>query len=250
MSNKKTVVNSHIATQRASRITHTDHAYERLREGIINLELKPGSMYSEVFLADFVGLGRTPAREAIQRLAREELVESKKNRGILITPIDVIKQMQLLDVRRSLEHLLAKRACEQATTEERRQMLDYASRIEEAANAGETRVFLAVNRDIQDLKARASHNDTLRNTMDLFFGLSRRFWVAHHSFFPESIGMAAELHARILRAIAVSDADGAVRASDELIDFLEAFTRNTIRKTQCPAAAGEHSLGLSTAGAT
>ena len=155
--------------QRPSLVTHTDIAYERLREGIINLELKPGSMHSEAFLADFVGLGRTPAREAIQRLAREELVESRKNRGIVITPIDVIKQMQLLDVRRSLEHLLAKRACEQATTEERRQMLYLASCIEEAAIAGETREFLAVNRDIQDLKARASHNDTLRNTMDLFF---------------------------------------------------------------------------------
>ncbi len=216
--------------QQSGRITHTDQAYERLREAIINLELKHGSMYSEVYLADFVGLGRTPAREAIQRLAREELVESKKNRGILITSIDVIKQMQLLDVRRSLEHLLSKRACEQATTEERRKMLELASRIEEAAKVGDSREFLAANRDIQDLKARAAHNDTLRNTMDLFFGLSRRFWVAYQGFFPESIGIAGALHARILRAIAVSDADTAVRASDELIDFLEAFTRNTVGK--------------------
>lgn len=219
-----------MAKQQSGRITHTDRAYEQLREAIINLELKPGAMYSEVYLAEFIGLGRTPAREAIQRLAREELVESKKNRGILITAIDVIKQMQLLDVRRSLEHLLAKRACEQATTEERRKMLEYASRIEEAATAGDTRTFLAANRDIQDLKARAAHNDTLRNTVDLFFGLSRRFWVAYHGFFPESIRTAGTLHARILRAIAVSDADAAVRASDELMDFLEAFTRNTVEK--------------------
>jgi DNA-binding GntR family transcriptional regulator len=168
------------------RMTHTDQAYERLREAIINLELKPGTMHSEVHLADFVGLGRTPVREAIQRLAREELAEPKKNRGILITSIDVIKQLQLLDVRRSLEHLLSKRACEQATTEERRKMLDYAARIEKAGVAGDTREFLAANRDIQDLKSRAAHNDTLRHTTDLFFGLSRRFWVAYHGYVPRT----------------------------------------------------------------
>jgi DNA-binding GntR family transcriptional regulator len=211
-------------------MTHTDQAYERLREAIINLELKPGTMHSEVHLADFVGLGRTPVREAIQRLAREELAEPKKNRGILITSIDVIKQLQLLDVRRSLEHLLSKRACEQATTEERRKMLDYAARIEKAGVAGDTREFLAANRDIQDLKSRAAHNDTLRHTTDLFFGLSRRFWVAYHGYFPGSLQAAAKLHGRILRAIAVSDTAGAVRASDELIDFLEAFTRQTVEK--------------------
>lgn len=211
-------------------MTHTDQAYERLREAIINLELKPGTMYSEVHLADFVGLGRTPAREAIQRLAREELVEPRKNRGILITSIDVIKQLQLLDVRRSLEHLLAKRACEQATAEERRKMLEFAMRIENAGGAGDTREFLAANRDIQELKARAAHNDTLRHTTELFFGLSRRFWVAYHGYFPGSIQAAAKLHGRILRAIAVSDSETAVRASDELIDFLEAFTRQTVEK--------------------
>jgi DNA-binding GntR family transcriptional regulator len=210
------------------RASLTDQAYERLREAIINLELQPGAMYSEVYLADSVALGRTPAREAIQRLAREELVESKKNRGILITPIDVIKQLQLLDVRRSLEQLLARRACEQATTEERHSMLQFAGRIEMAGANGDIREFLAANRDIQDLKARAAHNETLRNTMDLFFGLSRRFWVAYHSNFPDSDRKAGLLHARILRAIAVSDVEAAVATSDELIDFLEEFTRQTV----------------------
>jgi DNA-binding GntR family transcriptional regulator len=69
-------------------------AYRKLREGIVNLELKPGEMYSEAQLGDFVGLGRTPAREAMHRLTREELVVAKKNRGIMITPIDAIKQLQ------------------------------------------------------------------------------------------------------------------------------------------------------------
>lgn len=215
-------------------MTHSDQAYQRLREAIINLELKPGSMYSEVELAEFVGLGRTPAREAIQRLAREELVTSRKNRGILVTPIDPIKQLQLLDVRRALEHLLARRSCENATSEERREMLASAGRIEAAAQSGDVSEFLAANRDIQDLKAQSAHNETLRGTMDLFFGLSRRFWVANFERMPESLPRAARLHAQILRAIATSDAKAAIQYSDELIDFLEAFTRMTVGLAPTP----------------
>lgn len=210
-------------------MTHTDQAYTRLREAIINLELLPGQMYSEVFLADFVGLGRTPAREAIQRLAREELVESRKNRGILVTPIDPIKQLQLLDVRRSLEHLLARRSCEHATPDERRLMLTYADDIETAAANSDVRGFLSANREIQDLKASAAHNDTLRATMDLFYGLSRRYWVSHYRNMPESLASAAKLHASILRCIATADVPSAVASSDELLDFLEEFTRFSVR---------------------
>lgn len=217
------------ASTTSSGMTQTDQAYVRLREGIINLQLTPGQMYSEVDLADFVGLGRTPAREAIQRLAREELVESRKNRGIMITPIDPIKQLQLLDVRRSLEHLLARRSCEKATSHERHLMLQYANEIEQAAANSDVRGFLASNRDIQDLKAKAAHNDTLRATMDLFFGLSRRYWVANYEKRPESLKRAATLHANILRSIATSDANAAVSSSDELVDFLEDFTRRTVQ---------------------
>ncbi len=214
--------------------SQTEMAYRKLREGIVNLELKPGEMYSEAQLADFVGLGRTPAREAIHRLAREELVVAKKNRGIMITAIDAIKQLQLLDVRRSLEQLLAKRSCDKATPDERRLMLEYAARIEEAALANDVRAFLSANRDIQDLKARSAHNDTLKATMDLFFGLSRRYWVAFHSEVPGSLVKASKHHANILRAIATMDVANAVQFSDELIDFLEDFTRITVQSALEP----------------
>lgn len=209
-------------------MSQTDLAYEGLREAIIGLRLKPGEMYSEADLAAFVSLGRTPVREALQRLIREELVVTRKNRGIFITPIDVIRQLQLLDVRRALEQLLAARACEQATEQERREMLDLAKACEESAQHGDPAEFLRVNRGVQELKARAAHNETLKNTMDLFYGLSRRFWVAYSGRFPGSLATAANLHARILRAIATSDAETAVAASNELLDFLESFTKKTV----------------------
>ena len=217
--------------------SQTDLAYSRLREGIISLDLGPGEMYSETSLAEFAGLGRTPVREALHRLIREELVQARRNKGILVVPIDVIRQLQLLDVRRVMEHLMSRRACEQATVDERRQMLAFASLIEAAAAANDSRAFNEANRDIQDLKMRATHNETIRSTMDLFLGLSRRFWVAYHGYFPGSLTTAGALHARILRAIAVSNPAQAVQASDELIDFLEQLTRKTVELSNSTRAA-------------
>jgi DNA-binding GntR family transcriptional regulator len=208
--------------------SQTDLAYERLREAIIGLDLKPGALYTEAQLAEFVGLGRTPVREALHRLIREELVSTRRNRGIQVTPIDVIRQLQLLDVRRALERLLAERACAQATELERREMLRLADVTEASAADNDIKAFLAVNRDVQDLKARAAHNEILQSTMDLFFGLSRRFWVAYSPRIPESLQTASRLHARVLRAIAVADRDAAASSTNELLDFLEEFTRRTI----------------------
>ena len=107
-------------------------------------------------------------------------------------------------------------------------MLALADASESVGASGNAKRFLQVNREIQDLKARASHNETLKRTMDLFYGLSRRFWVAHHARLPESLAVAGQLHARILRAIAMADKQEAADASHALIDYLEAFTRRTI----------------------
>ena len=218
------------------KMSQSDLAYSRLREGIISLDLGPGEMYSETSLAEFAGLGRTPVREALHRLIREELVQARRNKGILVVPIDVFRQLQLLDVRRVLEHLMSRRACEQARVDERRQMLAFATVIEAAAVADDSRAFNEANRDIQDLKMRATHNETIRSTMDLFLGLSRRFWVAYHGAFPGSLHAAAGFHARILRAIAMSNPPQAVQASDELIDFLEDLTRKTVELTKSVSA--------------
>jgi DNA-binding FadR family transcriptional regulator len=64
--------------------------------------------------------------------------------------------------------------------------------------------------------------------MDLFFGLSRRFWVAYSPRIPGSLQTASRLHARVLRAIAVGDRDAAASSTNELLDFLEEFTRRTV----------------------
>lgn len=85
----------------------TDQAYAALEEDVVTLALEPGQVLSESARATSPGIGRTPVREALQRLAREGLIMVLPRRGIMVSHIDVRKQLELLRVRRELERLIA-----------------------------------------------------------------------------------------------------------------------------------------------
>jgi DNA-binding transcriptional regulator YhcF (GntR family) len=83
----------------------TSQAYERIEEMIVTLELRPGTAVSEAELSARLGIGRTPVREALQRLAREHLVQILPQRGVLVSELDIKRQLRLLEVRREVERL-------------------------------------------------------------------------------------------------------------------------------------------------
>src|SRR6202046_1952869 len=90
--------------------TLTDRAYRLVEELIVTLALPPETILSEQSLAARLRIGRTPIREALQRLARDGLVVILPRRGILVSQINLKTQMRLLEVRRELERLMAKGA--------------------------------------------------------------------------------------------------------------------------------------------
>ena len=83
----------------------TDQAYRRLEEMIATLKLKPGAVLSETQLVDALKIGRTPIREALQRLTAEGMVEILPRKGILVSEINPQKQLLLLEVRREVDRL-------------------------------------------------------------------------------------------------------------------------------------------------
>src|SRR3546814_13290711 len=92
--------------------------YTPLEEMIITLQLAPGSAVSEAGLSELLGIGRTPIREALQRLARERLITILPQRGVLVSEINVGTQLRLLEVRRELERLIARRSEERRVGKE------------------------------------------------------------------------------------------------------------------------------------
>lgn len=204
-------------------------AYRRIEEMIVLRELPPGSMISESRLADDLGCGRTPIREALLRLKHEGFIEVFPSRGAMVAPSDILKQMELLEVRRPLEDLVVRLAAKRATPEERAEMLKLGAEIKRAAAARDRKHYLRANRAVHEIKARATRNATLEKTIGTINGLARRFWYAY----IEDTGQfekAAELHDKILRNVAAGSPDAAAAASGEFLDFLETLSRDAIER--------------------
>src|ERR1700749_2613530 len=101
--------------------TLTEKAYRALEEEIVTLRIPPGTVVSEAILSRRLGLGRTPVREALQRLAREWLVVIMPRRGIMVSEIDPVRHLRLLEARREIERFLARSAAKRATSVQRAQ---------------------------------------------------------------------------------------------------------------------------------
>ncbi|HTO48172.1 MAG TPA: GntR family transcriptional regulator [Burkholderiales bacterium] len=216
-----------VRTRAAGAQSLTDRAYTALEEMIVRLELPPGGAVSEAMLSERLGIGRTPIREALQRLGRERLVQILPRRGVIVSDINVKAQLRLLEVRREVERLVTRSAARRASPQERARFAELAKAFERAARTGEDVAFLRIDREFNELCLEAARNEFAATAMQLMASLSRRFWYLHYkqaADMPET----AKLHADIARAIANGDADAAGRAADALLDNIEAFTRNTV----------------------
>ena len=205
----------------------TEQAYSQIEEAIVTLQIPPGSAVSELALSEMTGIGRTPIREAIQRLAREHLIVILPQRGLLVPEIDVKKQLKLLRTRREVERLVCRTAAKSAMHKERELFAQLAAEFEEAASANDDVGFVRLDREFNDLCVTAARNEFAEGAMRLMHGLSRRFWYYHYKQAADLPKMA-RLHGAVAKAIADGDVDRAGRALDRLLDNIEAFTRATI----------------------
>ncbi len=202
----------------------TEQAYAALEECIVTLRLKPGEFLSEHALAEQLGLGRTPIREALQRLAREGLVAILPRRGILVSATEPKQQLLVLEVRRELERLLSRTAAARATAGQRLAFREIAAGMDAAAAGSDDIAFMRLDRAHNLLMTDAAHNEFAAGAMRLINGHSRRFWYQHYAQTAD-LPLCARLHGDQARAIADGDAVAAATASDQLIDYTEAFTR-------------------------
>jgi len=207
--------------------TLTEQAYRALEEQIVTLRLKPGDILSEQMLSATFRIGRTPIREALQRLAREGLVTILPRKGILVSDLNPRTQLLVLEVRRELERLLSRAGAERATAAQRAELATIADGMDRAARTNDDMAFMRLDREMNQLVVEAAHNDYAARSMKLLQGLSRRFWYMHYREAAD-LPLCARLHANQARAIAKGNGEQAARASDKLMDYVETFTRATV----------------------
>jgi DNA-binding GntR family transcriptional regulator len=204
--------------------TQTDRAYLQIEEEIVTLRIPPGTVVSEALLSKRLSVGRTPVREALQRLARKGLVTIMPRRGVAVSEIDVAAQIRLLEVRRELERLLARAAAQRASPAQREQFRRIAEGMDEAEQQHDQIAFMRLDREFNRLLLEASGNEFGTAAMGLMNGLSRRFWFAHYRVSGD-LPEIARLHAATARAVASGDRDAAGSASDALVSYIQDFAR-------------------------
>ncbi len=202
----------------------TERAWRILEEDIAMLRLAPGATVSEAVLSQRCRLGRTPVREALQRLAREGLVRVLPRRGIVVTEIDIARQLRLLAVRREIERLLARTAATAASPAQRARFAEIAAGMEAAAAGNDDTAFMRLDRAFNLLLLESARNEFASGAMTLMNGLSRRFWYMHYREVAD-LARTARLHAAVARAVAAGAPEAAAQASDALVDYIAEFAR-------------------------
>ncbi len=210
----------------ASQQSVSERVYAQLEEMLVTLQLPPGRVLSESELCSRLNVSRTPVGEALQRLSREGLVHILPRRGIVVTAVNPLDHLKLLEVRREIARYSSRSAAKRSKSAQRQAMRDVAQRLLDAAQAGDGRALLQADKDFHDLFSASIHNEYACHSLETLDALSRRFYFVHHAL--DDAHRSASLHAAVAMAVAEGDVKAAEAASDALFDHLDAFTRLTI----------------------
>jgi DNA-binding GntR family transcriptional regulator len=198
-----------------------DKAYHAIRGLIVSLELAPGALIDERELIERLAIGRTPVREALRRLAQEQLVEVYPRRGMFVTPVDTRALARLSEVRAVLEPEAARLAAERATDADREELALLLSELDGVGDDGGGSELIDLDERIHRAVYRAAHNDLLESTLEQYYALALRIWSIGLEGAHELEAAVAE-HRALLEAIHEGDGD---RAAATMRAHVENFER-------------------------
>lgn len=185
----------------------SEKAYHLIKEKIITLELAPSSVIDEHTLMENLGLGRTPIREALRRLAAENLVNVVPRRGTFVADIRVTDLQGILEVRMILAGFCARLAAQRIGRDQICSMESVLQDLEQFRN-GDPKDLMAIDRRFQRLLYQAAGNRFLADTLNHLYDLSLRLWYLVLDRMGD-VQYAVEQHWGILEALKARDGDRA-----------------------------------------
>jgi DNA-binding GntR family transcriptional regulator len=198
----------------------TTRAYLQLERMIVTLELPPGSVTTEGALVERLALGRTPVREAIQRLGWEGLLDVRPRAGLAIAPLHAADWRRVLDARRGVEVILARAAARFATDEAAARFHAALTDMQKAVITGNVVAFLEADKSLDEAIAATADNPFAARLAAPLQTHSRRFWYRYQA--DTGLAGAAEGHVALIRSMIQGDEAGAGAAAGRLMDLLSA----------------------------
>jgi DNA-binding GntR family transcriptional regulator len=198
-----------------------ERAYAELRSRIVTLRLAPGTLLREDELMRELGIGRTPLREAVKRLALENLVAVQPRSGTFVTGVDAADIIHISEVRAELEAQAAELAARRMEPELRERAAAMLESVRELDRATETDELMRLDESVHRLIWAGSHNPYLIETLERYFVLSLRVWYVVLDRVP-GLGASVVDQAHLLEAIRDRDL---ARAHSLMREHVQAFER-------------------------
>lgn len=203
--------------QTPSPLSH--QAYLALELAIVTLALKPGALVTERQLIERAGQGRTPVREAIQKLSWQGLIAVRPRVGLQIAELGARDHAEIMAVRQKLEPMAAELVARHATTTERVRLVECAQAMAACAATGDMMAFLAADKMFDEIMEDACPNGFLTAALAPLQTHARRLWFSTAT--PERMDRSIALHVAVIRAIQQGDAQAAATAMEKLMEQLQ-----------------------------
>lgn len=198
-----------------------DEVFNTLREKILKGVYKPGERLMEIHLADQLGVSRTPIREAIRMLELEGLVKMVPRKGAQVAKISKEDLQDVLEVRKALDTLSVKLACERITEDEIKLLNNAEREFEKALASKDVRDIAEADVAFHDVIHSATKNGRLKSMIS---NLAERIYRYRFEYIKQQSDGGKTLmleHREIMRCIESRDVESAVKATEIHIDNQE-----------------------------
>lgn len=203
--------------------------YEELREDILSLRMAQGSALDEIALAERFGLSRTPIREALLMLQREDLVTFLPGRSAIVTPHTMSNAHEYMDTLMLLSRAIIRLAAEMRTPEALGRIRACQAEYAAVAMSGSLDDIVAADLAFHNAISSASRNTFLGGFYRLALDYGRRMHLLHYYplFDADEAARCVDQHAAMLAAIEAGDpARSEELASDHVMSELRVVQRS------------------------
>ncbi|GAA1898219.1 GntR family transcriptional regulator [Asanoa iriomotensis] len=188
-----------------------DDAYRAIRDAIVDGTLAPGERLNDADLARWLGVSRTPVREALTRLDEAGLVRTKPGRYTIVSPLDVRAVRAAQSVTSAMHELAVREALPNLSATELDAMRAANARFAAALRADDVDAAIAADDEFHGVAVTACANTAVRSVLDQFTPQLRRLERLRFSSLSGR-GSVAQ-HDRIIALCAAGDVEGAVAAT-------------------------------------
>jgi DNA-binding GntR family transcriptional regulator len=211
--------------------TLAERTYLRLRDDIITTLLPPGTLLREAELMKRLDVGRTPVREAIQRLQYDGFVVVSARRGTFVSKIDINDLIAVYEARAKIESWATRLAAERLREFERQEALKLIDELKVTTGPMALEDILALDRRIHRFIYKVAKNSFLFDTLDHYHNLSLRILYVVTKRFPSLVPRLEDvLHDQLLmlEAVCKGDADMAEKIAMNHVKSFEIEVRKVL----------------------